>query len=213
MSWIGLPNSRITPGPQSIIESGVRLVVSRPADSVTILKTEPGSKGAEMALFFRAATSAAVTRSADALAEASELHGYGRGIDGYGWGSNGAVARACMNLVVAFRLTDDRSYLDTCARQLDFLLGRNAFGRSQVTGVGDRPPIHPHHRPSQASGHPWPGLLVGGLNYASQDNPRVDEETLPGLAWFDSSEDYFTNEVAINWNAALVYALAAMRMP
>jgi endoglucanase len=155
----------------------------------------------------------AVTQSADALVEASQQHGYGRGITQYAWGSNGAVARACMNLVVAFRLTDDRQYLDTCARQLDFLLGRNAFGRSQVTGVGDRPPRAPHHRPSQASGQTWPGLLVGGLNYASQDNPRVDEDTLPGLAWFDESDDYFTNEVAINWNAALVYALAAIRTP
>jgi endoglucanase len=155
----------------------------------------------------------AVILSADALVEASQLHGYGRGITQYSWGSNGAVARACMNLVVAFRLTDDPWYLDSCFRQVDFLLGRNAFGRSQVTGVGDRPPRAPHHRPSQASGHPWPGLLVGGLNYASQENPRVNEDTLPGLAWFDKSDDYFTNEVAINWNAALVYALAATRTP
>lgn len=155
--------------------------------------------------------SAAVTRSADALVEASAAHGYGRGITQYGWGSNGAVARSCMNLAVAYRLTEERRYVDTCARQLDFLLGRNGFGRSQVTGVGSRPPTHPHHRPSQASGLTWPGLLVGGLNYASQDNPRVDEQTLPGLAWFDESEDYFTNEVAINWNAALVYAVAALR--
>jgi endoglucanase len=62
-------------------------------------------------------------------------------------------------------------------------------------------------------GQTWPGLLVGGANYASQENPRVDEDTLPGLAWFDKSDDYSTNEVAINWNAALVYALAATRMP
>jgi len=31
----------------------------------------------------------------------------------------------------------------------------------------------------------------------------------PATVWLDDSADYTSNEVAINWNAPLIYALAA----
>ena len=83
--------------------------------------------------------------------------------------------------------------------QLDHLLGRNIYDRTQVTGIGYNPPLPPHHRPSASDGTmpPWPGLLVGGSN--------------PGaIAWKDDSNDYQVNEVAINWVAAFIYATAAL---
>ena len=43
---------------------------------------------------------------------------------------------------------------------------------------------------------PWPGYLVGG------PHPKAGD-------WHDEQGDYRTNEIAINWNSALVYALAA----
>jgi endoglucanase len=43
---------------------------------------------------------------------------------------------------------------------------------------------------------PWPGYLVVG------GHPRA-------TGWRDEQEDYRTNEIAINWNGALIYALAA----
>jgi endoglucanase len=30
----------------------------------------------------------------------------------------------------------------------------------------------------------------------------------PGKAWFDVASDYYVNEIAINWNGAIVYAVA-----
>jgi endoglucanase len=123
-------------------------------------------------------------------------NGYGRALASYYWGSNGSVARTCLVLQTANRLAPDPAYLDTCADQLGWLFGRNQYNRSQVTGVGINPPLHPHHRPSGADAiaQPWPGLLVGG-----GDKPG---------SWVDVQENYTVNEVAINWNAALVYALA-----
>ncbi len=153
-----------------------------------------------------------VVTGADELVERSESHAYGRGVESYYWGSNGVVARSCMNLLAASELTGEPRYERACAKQLGHLLGRNYFGRSQITGLSYRPPLAPHHRPSQADGatDPWPGLLVGGPNVSSTDNPRLLPGTPAATAWFDSSEDYFTNEVAINWNAALVYATAGL---
>jgi endoglucanase len=134
--------------------------------------------------------------AADKLAQASESHAYGRAGVTYTWGSNGTVARIVYNLQVAYRLSGNERYLDAAIRQIDHLFGRNYFARSQVTGVGDKPPLYPHHRPSAATGHAWPGLLVGG----AKDGPTD---------WVDSQNAYDQNEVALNWNAALVYALAA----
>jgi endoglucanase len=78
------------------------------------------------------------------------------------------------------------------------LFGRNVHGRSYVTGLGDRPPQHPHDRRAAADNvdEPWPGYLVGGPNRSADD-------------WHDIQDDYRTNEIAINWNGALIYALAA----
>jgi endoglucanase len=143
-----------------------------------------------------------IVKSADALAQGAETHAYGRSLGGmYYWGINGVIARTTMNLRVAERLTGDVKYLDAAVAQLDHLFGRNYYGRSQVTGLGAAPPVQPHHRPSVANGRPWPGLLVGGPN-ASVNNAT------PATTWNDSFSDYETNEVAINWNAALAYALA-----
>jgi endoglucanase len=134
--------------------------------------------------------------AAATLVSARGENGYGRALRNYYWGANGSVARTCMVLQAANRVAPDPAYLDTCADQLGWLFGRNQYNRSQVTGVGKDPPLHPHHRPSGADGiaPPWPGLLVGGGDKAT--------------SWVDVQENYVVNEVAVNWNGALVYALA-----
>lgn len=145
----------------------------------------------------------------DTLVTEAERHGYGRAIGSiYYWGINGVLARTAFNLAAAYRLEPDSKYLDTLGWQLDHLFGRNPYGRSYVTGVGYRPPRFPHHRPSMARGGglPWPGLLVGGPHAQFADAPDVPE----GLTWVDQADNYVHNEVAINWNTALVYALLAV---
>jgi len=150
--------------------------------------------------------------AADTLVASRNASGYGRALSGkasqYYWGSNGAVARTCMLLQVANRLSPKADYLDTCVDQISWLFGRNTYNRSQVTGVGINPPLHPHHRPSQADGidNPWPGLLVGGGNSTST---QAGSNKNGATNWIDDVNDYELNEVAINWNAPLVYALAS----
>lgn len=126
---------------------------------------------------------------------------YGRGLEAVYWGSNGTVARICSTLHVAYILTGSEGYVGTCADQLAHLLGRNEYGRSQVTCVGLDPPAYPHDRRSMSDGidAPYPGYLVGGASS-------------PGN-WTDEQESYETNEIAINWQGAFVYALAAFVTP
>jgi len=151
--------------------------------------------------------------AADTLVSNHKRGGYGRALTNYYWGVNGSVARSCMLLQNAFRLVPNSDYVDTCSEQLGFLFGRNPFDRSLVTGLGLNPPLHPHHRPSAADAidPPYPGLLVGGgwVYRALAGPPAIPACTTPaGLCWTDDQNNYETNEVAINWNAALVYALA-----
>jgi endoglucanase len=145
---------------------------------------------------------ASVMTAAAALktAYAAPDNGWGR-TQGYWWGANGAVARSCLVLKMAARLDGTGGWMDLCAEQIGHLMGRNLYGRSQATGIGVDPPLHPHHRPSAADGvvPPWPGLLVGGAQQSGSQ----------WIDWTDDENDYMTNESAINYNAGLVYALAA----
>jgi endoglucanase len=143
--------------------------------------------------------SKSIVSTADSIVKNTNQHPYGRGFStSYYWGSNGVVVRTAMNLAVAQRLEPKNEYLDAIVAQIDHVLGRNTYGRSFVTGVGYLAPVNPHHRPSVADGvvAPWPGQLVGGPEKKWND-------------WVDEADSYRTNEVAINWSAALAYALAA----
>jgi endoglucanase len=122
--------------------------------------------------------------------------------DQYYWGSNSFVANYAMMLLLANRLSPHREYVDGALDGLHYLLGRNTFNTSFVTHVGQRWPRNPHHRPSVADGvdEPWPGMLVGG--------PNAEGRTPPARQWWDEQDNYKVNEVAINWNAPLVFLLA-----
>ncbi|RNI29661.1 cellulase [Rufibacter immobilis] len=127
----------------------------------------------------------------------------------YNWGSSSNAANQGIALLQAFRITSDRKYLHAALSNLDYLLGRNATGFSFVTGYGQKSTRHPHHRPSMADGiaEPVPGLLAGGPNGQAnrQDKCPTYTATSPDEMYTDDDCSYASNEIAINWNAPLVY--------
>jgi len=159
-----------------------------------VLSSRPG-RNEELVAKIRASFVAA----ADGIVQIAASHGYGRPLGSrYYWGCNGGVARQTLVLMTAHRLSPKPEYVQTSLAALDHLFGRNYCGRSFVTGLGFRPPMFPHDRRSGGDNvvDPWPGYLVGGSH--------------PGAThWQDIQGDYRTNEIAINWNSALIYALAA----
>jgi len=163
-----------------------------------------------------------VLAMADRIVQTSRDDPYGSPMgSNFGWGYNGFVARQAVLLMAADRLSRQHApapglrgaeqqmrmvrrpegpspYRAACLDALNHLFGRNYYGRSMVTGLGFLPPMHPHDRrmgDGKAS-VPWPGYLVGG------PQPKATD-------WKDDQWNAGTNEIAINWNAALVYALAA----
>jgi endoglucanase len=151
--------------------------------------------------------------AADAIVTRTAANGYRTSLTtkDYGWGSNGIAANYALQLLIADLLQPDSRYLATARDNLYYLLGRNTFSLSWVTQVGANPFRHPHHRPSAAdtNAEPWPGLLSGGPNSKRQDAVMAKlPELPPAKMYVDDEASYATNENAINWNAALVFALA-----
>lgn len=128
------------------------------------------------------------------------------------WGSSSHAANQGIALIQAYQISGDKKYLYFALGNLDYLLGRNATGYSFLTGFGDKTPLYPHHRPSEADGiaEPVPGLLSGGPNPGQQDKCTTYPNRIPDESFTDDVCSYASNEIAINWNAPLVYLAAAL---
>jgi hypothetical protein len=144
------------------------------------------------------AVQSAIFADAVGLLSARNSHGYGRAGTAYYWGANGVVARFAYVLDAAALLGGGDTYRSVIQEQLGWLYGRNQYNRSQVTGEGHQPPLFPHDRESATDyiDPPKPGHLVGGGTSASN--------------WLDDVNRADLNEIAINWDGAMAYALASL---
>lgn len=156
-----------------------------------------------------------ILRMADSFALSRDRNAFatvmGQSRSDYVWGSNAVAANQGILLIQAYRITGNKTYLEAALSNVDYLLGRNATGYCFITGYGTRSPMHPHHRPSEADGipEPVPGLLVGGPNPGRQD--KCNYHFLePETCYLDEVCSYASNEIAINWNAPVVYLLNAI---
>jgi cellulose 1,4-beta-cellobiosidase len=98
-------------------------------------------------------------------------------------------------------------YETLLSSQINYILGNNPHNRSYMVGFGNNPPVNPHHRcahgswandmstPKQNRHTLW-GALVGGPDQSD--------------SYIDDRMNYVTNEVACDYNAGLVGALAAL---
>ncbi|HEY1802859.1 MAG TPA: glycoside hydrolase family 9 protein [Terracidiphilus sp.] len=128
------------------------------------------------------------------------------------WGSNGIAAQYGMDLMIANQISPNSDFTNTARDDLDYLLGRNTFSLSWVTQVGQHSVLHPHHRPSGSGEQPgpWPGLMSGGPNAGRQDAvlAALPKDLPPEKVYADQTASYASNEIAINWQATLVFLLS-----
>lgn len=151
---------------------------------------------------------------ADRLVQQSSEDGYRISLreEDYIWGSNMVVMNHAMLLLAAEKYSKDTRYADCALEHLHYLLGRNVLDICYVTGFGDRPVMHPHHRPSVGDKvlEPVPGLVAGGPDCGLHD--EYVAEHLQGRAaaacFVDHELSYSTNEVAIYWNSPALFVTA-----
>jgi endoglucanase len=131
----------------------------------------------------------------------------------YPWGSNSFIVNNGVIFGLAYDFTKKEAFLKAAVDSLDYLLGRNPMAKSYITGYGARPLQNPHHRfwahqESSQFPPPPPGILSGGPNSGIED-PYAQAAGLGGCApqkcFVDHIQSWSTNEIAINWNAPLVW--------
>jgi hypothetical protein len=81
---------------------------------------------------------------------------------------------------------------------VNYILGSNPRGGSYVTNYLNNPPIHPHHRANE----PVRGAGTNGIVGALVGGPQLND------TWVDSVDDFRANEVALDYNASYILALA-----
>jgi endoglucanase len=127
------------------------------------------------------------------------------------WGSlRYAVTTSFLALWASDYLPGARpAYAAFARRQIDYVLGQNPLHFSYLVGFGDNFPQRPHHRAAHGSTtaniddpannrHVLQGALVGGPTEPRDESYR------------DDRRDYLSNEVALDYNAALPGALVRL---
>lgn len=177
----------------------------------TLLRTKPAKHQVEVERITKQ-----VTALANDLLQKKDSNAFktvmGGSVRDFNWGSNSNAANQGIALINAYFITKDKKYIDGALSNLDYILGRNATGYSFLTGIGSHSTMHPHHRPSVADNieDPVPGLLAGGPNPGRQDKCSGYQHFEPETCYLDSDCSYASNEIAINWNAPLVYLANAV---
>jgi endoglucanase len=174
-------------------------------DLATVPSPLPGSR----------AVRRSVVEGADAILAVASAQPWGQPYapaDGWVWGSNSQVLNNLVVLGAAYDITGERRYQRAVLEGADFLLGRNALNISFITGYGSVFSQNQHSRLYGAQlnvelPHPPIGSLAGGPNTGLQD--PVARDLLAGCVgqrcYVDDINSYSTNEIAINWNAPLVW--------
>ena len=160
---------------------------------------------------------AASIAAADALVARTAAHAYRISMvrSDFVWGSNAVAANYGLQLLVATAIAPKRAYVDAALDNLHYLLGRNTFSLSWVTGVGANPFRHPHHRPSGADAEP----PSRGRDCSRAD--PTDASRIPRCRSCPTCRRQrciSTSRTAMprtrsrsNWNAPLVFVLAALQ--
>lgn len=131
------------------------------------------------------------------------------------WGSNSDILTSALNLLIISKTLNEKKYKNAALEMLNYVLGKNPLQMSYVTGAGTVTPKQPHYRPTMSGKHSLPpGMLVGGP-YSEDD--YAGDTVIAGLSdkasylrYEDNKESWTTNEIAINWNAALLSVLSIL---
>lgn len=131
---------------------------------------------------------------------------------GFGWGSNQSLIQNMIVVATAYDITGEKRYLQAVRESMDYLLGRNALGISYVTGYGT---LYSERQYSNIFAHatdpsypkPPKGVLAGGPNSQPADDYAIKtlRDCAPQACYVDDPRSFSTNEIAINWNAPLVW--------
>jgi endoglucanase len=124
------------------------------------------------------------------------------------WGVLRYASAASMIASIYYKQNPNPKYLEMAKKQIDYCLGDNPENMSYVVGMGSKWSVHPHHRAAQ-----------GAVGYADGANLAEAKYVLLGAliggpdnkdVFKDSVSEFQYTEVAIDYNAGFVGAVAAV---
>lgn len=169
---------------------------------------------------FRDRVKSALIGYADEIVETIDKDGFNCALkqNEYTWASTKNALTKGDILLMANQLEPKQAYVEGALNQIHYLFGRNVLNKSFMTGVGENPPEHPHNRIHESTGAYVPGLMVGGPNAVSGGDPDQTEyiaknNPAPAKCYLDVLTSWSTNEYAIDYCGAGIYALSYFMQP
>jgi hypothetical protein len=156
-----------------------------------------------------------IERCAEAVCD----HPFGIGVP-FIWCSNNLLVGLVTQCWCYGRMSGDGRYREFLARHLDWLLGRNPWGTSMVTGAGAVFPKNVHLMTTRLTGRAVTGALVDGpvreqifksLNGVSLTEPDPLAPFQDSRAvYHDDAQDYSTNEPTMDGTAGAILMWALL---
>jgi len=119
------------------------------------------------------------------------------------WGSNSLVAYLALDLIMIDQFLGGEKGTHGARKIMDYLLGMNPMAYSYISGYGKHSVQNFFHSWFHHDGLDQvpKGFLAGGPN--AEQGHWISQSPL--RCYRDEKSDWFSNEVAINWNAALSF--------
>jgi endoglucanase len=149
---------------------------------------------------------------AEDLSATSKKSGYKAALHNYDyyWGSNAVALNHGIDFLYAYKLFGSKEFLSDALNQLHYALGRNTFSYSFISHAGENSVDKFYHMWFMSAHYDEypPGFLVAGPNC---DNYKVSK--YPARCYGFNEKDFTINEIAINYNAPLVFVSAFFSEP
>ncbi|GBD87466.1 endoglucanase D precursor [bacterium BMS3Abin03] len=129
------------------------------------------------------------------------------------WGTTTSLMGIVLQAILYKNLAGSSNYDSLMIFERDYLLGRNPWGISFITGIGTAYPLHPHHQIAYFNNGRIPGAVVGGPanrsifkdydfeiaddRYALFNNDMVE--------YNDDRNDFISNEPTIFGNSTAIF--------
>ncbi len=133
------------------------------------------------------------------------------------WGTNVTLLGIALQEILYRKLTAVTRYDSLAALQRDFVLGRNPWGISFVSGFGENYTKNFHNQIAYLTGKLPGGFAAGPATQEFVDKAKIRFDKTdkyakfqsPEMYYRDDREDYITNEPTITGNATAIFVFGA----
>ncbi len=145
----------------------------------------------------------------------SKKHPFEEGAD-YSWGTNVTLLGVTLQNILWKELTGNNSFDELAIKQRDYILGRNPWGISFISKIGRVYSKNLHHQVAQLNGGYLPGGFAAGpvknivYEQSGLEIPKYDRFSMfqaDSVVYFDTKNDYLSNEPTIVGNATAVFVM------